>query len=347
MERKRRAVVTGTGLYAPGEPIPNAVFNERYGMDVDAFLRENRNIERRHFMGRDQATSDLVVPAAEEALREAGVAVEEVDLIIIATDTPDYISPSTASVVQHKLGAVNAGTFDVNTACAGFVTVLDMAWKYIAADASYRHILVAGAYGMSKHLDMDDHKLATLFADGAGVAIVSAAEDPAGAEAAGRGEGAGGVLASELYAEGSFHDYMGIYAGGTHMPASVEALEGKHHQLQFVKKFPAETNPKHWPRLIRSVLGKIEREPADVDRYFFTQININSINETLDLLGVAHDRAHNVMDRFAYTGSACIPMAMADAADRHLLRRGDLVVLMGSGGGMAMAALALEWGYDT
>jgi 3-oxoacyl-[acyl-carrier-protein] synthase III len=343
MERIRRAVIMGTGLHAPGEPIPNEAFNARYDMDVDAFLRENRNIESRHFMAEDQATSDLIVPAAEEALREAGLGPEDLDLIVIATDTPDYISPSTAAVVQHKLGAVNAGTFDVNTACAGFVTVADLAWKYIAADDSYRHILIAGAYGMSKYLDMDDYKLATLFADGAGAAVVSAREVGAGGESA----GCRGMLASELYAEGSFHDYMGIYAGGTHMPASAEALEGKHHRLQFVKKFPAETNPKHWPRLIRSVLEKIGKEPTEVDRFFFTQININSINETLDLLGVAHDRAHNVMDRFAYTGSACIPMALADAVDRHVLSEGDLVVFMGSGGGMAMAALAMEWGYDT
>ncbi|MEJ2503620.1 MAG: ketoacyl-ACP synthase III [Gemmatimonadota bacterium] len=336
----RRAVITGTGLFAPGEPIPNAVFNERYGEDVDAFLRENRNIEQRHFMAADQATSDLVVPAARDALAEAGLAPSDLDLVIVATDTPDYISPSTASVVQHKLGAENAGTFDVNTACAGFVTIADMAWKYIAADPQYRHVLIAGAYGMSKYLDMDDYKLATLFADGAGAAVVSAQEEGSEGDP-------GGMLASELYAEGSFHDYMGIYAGGTWMPASEEALAGKHHRLQFVKKFPAETNPTHWPRLIRSALGKIGREPGDVDRYFFTQINIKSIHETLDLLGVPHERAHNVMDRFAYTGSACIPMAMADAVDQGLLRRGDLVVLMGSGGGMAMAVLVLEWDYDT
>lgn len=342
-------MVTGTGLHAPGDPIPNEVFNERYEMDVDAFLRENRNIRQRHFMAADQATSDLVVPAARAALKESGIGPEDLDLIVIATDTPDYISPSTASVVQHKLGAVNAGTFDVNTACAGFVTVVDLAWKYIAADPAYEHILLAGAYGMSKYLDMEDYKLATLFADGAGAAVVSAREaavPPSEGLAVPEATGAG-VLASELYAEGSYHDYMGIYAGGTHMPASPEALEGKHHRLQFVKKFPAETNPTHWPRLIGSVLDRIGREPADVDRFFFTQINIASINETLDLLGVPHDRAHNVMDRFAYTGSACIPMALADAVDRGLLRAGDLVVLMGSGGGMAMAALALEWGYDT
>ena len=332
----RRAVIAGTGLYAPGRAIPNAEFNERYGMDVDAFLVQNRNIRFRHFMAPEQATSDLVVPAARQALAEAGIGAEALDLIIVSTDTPDYLSPSTASVVQYKLGARNAGTFDVNTACAGFVTALDMAGKYIAADESYRHILVVGAYGMSKFLDWDDYKLATLFADGAGAVVVKAGE-----------EGGPGLLASKLYADGSFHDYMGLYAGGTWKPTSAETLAKGDHRLRFVKKFPPETNPSHWPRLIRAVLAKIGKQPTDVDHFFFTQINVFSIHETLEILGVPREKSHNVMDRFAYTGSACIPMALADAADQHRLRRGDLVVLMGSGGGLAMAALALEWGYDS
>jgi 3-oxoacyl-[acyl-carrier-protein] synthase-3 len=331
----RRGVVSGTGLFAPGDPVPNRVFDERYGMDVDTFLVESRNIRERHFMAADQATSDLVVPAARDALAEAGLSPPDLDLVIVATDTPDYISPSTAAVVQHKLGAVRAGAFDVNTACAGFVTALDMAHKYIAADPRYSRILVAGAYGMSKYLDWEDHKLATLFADGAGAVVVSASEEGTG------------VLDSTLWADGSFHDYMGIYAGGTHEPVTPEALARKDHLLRFTRKFPAEFNATHWPRLIRGLLARIGRTPDEVARYFFTQINIASINETLDALGVPHQRSHNVMDRFAYTGSACIPMGLADAVDRHELSRGDLVVLMGSGGGVAMAALAMTWGYDT
>ncbi len=331
----RRGSVTGTGWHAPGEAVPNRVFNERYGMDVDSFLVANRNIRERHFMREDQATSDLVVPAAREALAEAGLSPADLDLIIVSTDTPDYLSPSTAAVVQHKLGAPNAGTFDVNTACAGFVTVLDMAHKYIVADSRYRHVLVAGAYGMSKYLDWDDHKIATLFADGAGAAVVSATEDGSG------------VLGSTLWADGSFHDYMGIYAGGTHMPVTPEVLARKDHLLRFARKFPPEFNATHWPRLIRELLARLELRPTDVDLFFFTQINITSINETLDALGVPHEKSFNVMDRFAYTGSACIPMAMGVAADEHRLRRGDLVVFMGSGGGVAMAAAAVRWGYDT
>lgn len=331
----RRAGVFGTGMYAPGRAIPNAEFNERYGMDVDAFLRENRNIRERHFMAPDQATSDLVVPAARDALAAAGVAPEDLDLVIVSTDTPDYISPPTASVVQYKLGAKRAGTFDVNSACAGFVTALDMASKYITADEHYRAILVAGAYGMSKFLDFDDYKLATLFADGAGAVVVKPVKDGSG------------ILASTLFADGSYHDYMGIYAGGTFEPTTADAIEKRDNLLRFAKKFPPETNPTHWPRLISQVLDRIGRTPAEVDHFFFTQINIASINAALDALGVPHERSHNIMDRFAYTGSACIPMALADAAKEHVLHKGDLVVLMGSGGGMAMASLAMEWSCDT
>jgi 3-oxoacyl-[acyl-carrier-protein] synthase-3 len=329
----RRATITGTGLCAPGQPVPNAVFDEKYGMDIDTFLREQRNVRQRHFMADDEATSDLVVPAAQDAMEAAGLAAEDLDLIVIATDTPDYVSPSTAAVVQHKLGAKNAGVFDVNTACSGFVTALDLAGKYVAADARYGAILVVGAYGMSKFLDWDDYKRATLFADGAGAAIVQPAE----------GEGHG-LLASTLYAEGAYHDYMGIYAGGTAQPATAEAVAAGDTKLRFAKRIPPETNSLHWPRLVREVLAEAGAAPADVDRYFFTQINIGSINATLDALGVPHEKSHNVMDRFGYTGSACIPMALADADRKGLLEDGDLVVFMGSGGGMSMAAVAMRWG---
>jgi 3-oxoacyl-[acyl-carrier-protein] synthase-3 len=337
------AIITGTGLFVPGEPILNAVFNERHQQDIDGFLRENRNILQRYYMAADQATSDLIVPAARDALTEAGITADALDLIIVSTDTPDYISPSTASVVQYRLGAVNAGVFDVNTACAGFVTALDIAWKYIRADEQYRHILVVGAYGMSKYLDQDDYKIATLFADGAGAVVLSASDGVGDATR----QLSVGVLASTLYADGSFHDYMGIYSGGTRNPASHASIDKKDTLLRFAKKIPPETNSRHWPRLVRTVLDGIDKTPQDVRKYFFTQININSINQTLDILGVAHDRAHNVMDKFAYTGSACIPMAIADAVDAHRLAPGDLVMLVGSGGGISMAALALEWSYTT
>src|SRR5690606_29103625 len=144
----RTAVIRGTGLYAPEKIVRNAEFNKMYGKDVDSFLREKRNIFERRYMSSEQATSDLIVPAAERAMKNAGVTAADLDLIIVSTDTPDYLSPSTAAVVQYRLGAKNAGAFDINSACAGFTTALDMASKYIVSDKQYRRILVVGAYGM-------------------------------------------------------------------------------------------------------------------------------------------------------------------------------------------------------
>lgn len=328
------AAITGTGLYVPERIVPNSYFDQLYGKDMDTFLREKRNIVTRHWMGEDQATSDLILPAAKDAIDSAGLGVNDIDLIIVSTDTPDYLSPATAAVVQHKLGAKNAGVFDINTACAGFATALDMAGKYIKADEHYRNILVVGAYGMSKFLNMEDYKIASLFADGAGAVVVSRSEEP-------------GLMASKLYADGQYYDYMGVYAGGTAMPITKERLEKGEHLLNFAKKIPLETNTTHWPRLTNIILDRIDAKVDDVKHFFITQINIGLINETLDSLGVPRERSHNIMDRYGYTGSACIPMAMADAAKKGQVKKGDLCFVLGSGGGVSMASLAIRWSYDT
>ena len=326
--------ITGVGHHVPYKLVKNEYFNELYGKDIDTFLKERRNIHQRYFMADDEATSDLIVPAAEMALKRAGLAAKDLDLIVVATDTPDFISPSTASVVQHKMGATNAGIFDVNTACSGFVTALDMASKYIKADESYQNILVVGAYGMSKFLVWDDYKIASMFADGAGAAVVSRTD----------GEG---FLASALYGDGQYNDYMGVYAGGTAQPITHERLENKAHLLNFAKKIPVETNAIHWPRLTNLILDRIKKTPDQIDHFFLTQLNIDTINAALDSLGLPHEKSHNVMNKFGYTGSACIPMAISDAVDEGKLKKGDLVFMLGSGGGMSMAALALEWGFDS
>lgn len=331
----RKAAIVGTGMYVPENLVPNSFFNEKYKMDIDKFLREKRNIYQRYWMSAEQATSDLIVPAVEEALKDAGITKDDVDLLIVSTDTPDYLSPSTASVVQHKMGLKNTGTFDINSACAGFTTGLDIASKYIAADEQYRNIVVVGAYGMSKYLNFDDYKIASLFADGAGAVVVQPSKDE------------NGILATKLYTDGQFHDYMGLYAGGTHMPITKEVVERKDHLLNFAKKIPLETNSTHWPRLVRTLLDKVGKNVTDIDQFFLTQINIGTINETLDILGLPHEKSYNIMDKFGYTGSACIPMAICDAAKHGKLNKGDLIFCLGSGGGVAMAAAAMKWAYDT
>lgn len=328
------ATIKGLGLYAPEKVVKNQYFNELYNKDIDTFLIEKRNIRERHYMADDETTSDMIVPAAKKAMQQAGIEAKDIDLIVVSTDTPDYLSPSTAAVVQHKLQAKNAGTFDVNSACAGFVTAMDIANKYIAF-GEFENILVVGAYGMSKYLNWDDFKIATLFADGAGAAVVQRATDTKG------------VMASEMFTDGQYHDYMGLYAGGTYKPISHQVVENKEHLLDFAKKIPIETNGREWPRLTNILLDRIKKKTSDIDHFFLTQININSINEALDNLNLPHSKSHNIMDRYGYTGSACLPMALADAADQKKLKKGDLVFMLGSGGGLSMSAIAMEWGFDS
>ena len=326
----RTATIIGTGLYAPERVVPNSYFNELYGEDVDSFLRANRNIEERRYAAEDQATSDLATEAARDALDNAGIEPGDVDLIVLSTDTPDFLSPSTAAVVQDKLGAGNAGTFDLNTACAGFVTALDTGRKFVEADDQYDHVLVLGAYLMSRFIDYDQKNTASLFADGAGAAVLSPTPRDRG------------ILTSVLKSEGQYHDYMGIYDGGAASP--VTGAGERTQRLEFRKAFPDDFNPDHWTSLVRTLADRLDVTPQDVDRYFFTQINVESIRETLDRLDLPHDRAHNVMDRFGYTGNACIAMSLADAVDQDLLNDGDLVFLIASGGGAAIAGMALRWG---
>ncbi len=322
----RNAQIVSSGMYVPERVIPNSFFNELLGEDVDTWLRENLTIKERRWCSDNQSTVDLCVEAAKIILDNAKIKADELDLIIIATDTPEYISPSTASVVQFRLGAIKAGTFDVNTACAGFVTALDIASKYIRSDKKYNKVLVIGAYAMSKYLNLTDKKTVTLFADGAAGVLLNSIKNEKE-----------GFLTSSLYTEGQYCDWMGIYAGGTHLPVTQKVLENKDHLLKFVKKFPKETNPITWTRMIKGACNELNIKPDDIDHYFITQININSIWETLDNLEVERKKGHTIMEKYAYTGSACIPMAFDDANKKGLIKKGDLVLFIGSGGGLAFA----------
>ncbi|MCP4573979.1 MAG: ketoacyl-ACP synthase III [bacterium] len=328
---ERNAKITATGMYAPDRVVPNSYFNELLGEDVDTWLRENLTIRERRWCTEGESTADLVERCARPMLERAGWQPADLDLIVVSTDTPEFVSPSTASVVQHRLEATGAGTFDLNTACAGFVTALDLGAKYIQADPQYRRVMVIGAYAMSRFLDVHDKKTANLFADGAGGVLLEATEEERG------------WRASRLHTEGQYNEWMGIYAGGTRTPVTPEVMAAGGHRLQFVRKFPKEINPTTWARMVREVVSDTGHEVDDVAMAFFTQININSIRETMADLELPWERTHCVMDRYAYTGSACIPMCLAEADAAGRLKPGDLVVFMGSGGGLAFACTAFTW----
>lgn len=316
----------------PERVIPNSYFNELLGEDVDTWLRENVEIYERRWCYEDQSVSDLVIEAAGKAMKAGNVKPEDIDLLIVSTDTPEYISPSTASKVQYKMGLVNAGSFDVNTACAGFVTALDMGAKYIRSDENYNTVMVVGAYAMSKYLNMTNKNTVTLFADGAGAFILKAEENSNR-----------GYLASQLITKGQYYDYMGIYAGGTYKPVTDEVVAQKEHLLQFVKKFPKTLNAEMWSMMSRTLCERIGISPDEVNHFFLTQININSIRQTMDILEQPHSKAQTSMHYYGYTGSACVPLAFQDRFDAGKIKRGDILFFIGSGGGLAFASAAFRF----
>jgi 3-oxoacyl-[acyl-carrier-protein] synthase-3 len=343
--------------------VDNRRLEARLGKPVDAWLRANVGIEARHYMrgdaidygfgpndddgdgtgdgagsfgedsghGARQTTSDLAAHAGAQALARAGLDPAALDLIVVATDTPDQLSPATASVVQAKLAAPNAAAFDVNCACASFVTAVDVAAKAIATDTDYDAALVVGAYGMSRFIDWSDKTTATLFADGAGAVVLRAGTAP-------------GVLATKLRAFGRYHDALGIFAGGARRPATPQevAAHGK-PRVEFAKKLPASFNLDHWPPLVRDALAKAGLTPDDVRLFVFTQLNLRTIEAVMQRLGQPMSRTHWVMDKWGYTGSACVPMALDDAVAAGVLSPGDHVVLCASGGGIAMGASVIRW----
>ncbi|HEX2722894.1 MAG TPA: ketoacyl-ACP synthase III, partial [Gemmatimonadaceae bacterium] len=270
--KPREARITGTGSHVPERVVTNADLSAILGEDIDAFVSNVLGIRERRFCASNESTADLAAGAASRALEAAGVPAGDVDLLIVATDTPEYITPATAAVVQARIGAWNAGAFDVNSACAGFVTALDIGWKYIRSDERYDRVLVVGAYAMSKFIDSKDKKTSTIFADGAGAVLLERSETS-------------GILGSELYADGRLAPGMGVFAGGTAEPITADVLHsGTRNKLRFVTKYPPEVNEVGWPRIARSVLQRIGRTTTDVDEWLWTQVNLSTIRAVMATL---------------------------------------------------------------
>ena len=328
----RNAQILSTGSYVPERVVTNAEVDALMGESTNDWLIANVGIRERRWMAPDQVTSDLIVEASKKALERAGISAFDLDLIIVSTDTPDYLSPSTSVVVQSKLGADKAGSYDVNSACAGWVTALDQGARYLMTEPQMKYILVAGGYGMSRFLDFKDKKTANLFADGAGAVVLGVGEEQ-------------GFLASNLLAVGSFHDALGIYTGGTYRPCTPENMaQFGPPKVEFVKKFPKTFNTEYWPKLMQGALDKAGLTFDDVDHYFFTQLNLRTIEFMMDLLKQPIEKTHWVMDKWGYTGSPCVVMALDDAISQGKgPKLGDVILFCASGGGITMASSVWKW----
>ena len=328
------ANLVATGAYVPERRVTNAELAERFARlgkpEVIGKLEANSGILQRHYAPPDWATSDLALPAARRALERAGRRPEDVDLIVLGTDTPDYITPATSTVLQHKLGAVNAGTFDLGCACASFPTGIAVAAGLIATNPALATVLVVGAYCMERLADPEDPTV-FFYGDGAGAAVLEPGTEP-------------GFLGAAFRADGAYANHWGIFAGGTAEPASHEAVAAGRTRVRLRERYPPEVNEQGWPELFRRLAGQVGFEAQDVDLAVFTQVNRHTIDRVCETLDLPRERAPSIMDKWGYTGSACVPMALDDALAQGLAGPGDLVVLVGSGVGYNQAAAALRLG---
>lgn len=328
----RFAQIVSTGRYLPEIEVSNDELRRRFahlGDFVDK-MEAATAIRRRWYAPEEWAASDLAVRAAAQALARAGRAPADVDLVIVGTDSPDFMTPATAVVVQHKLGAVNAGAFDVGCACASFPTGLATAAGWIAANPAMKTVLVIGVYLMHKLAAADDPMI-FFYGDGAAAAVLEPASEP-------------GFLAAAAQADGSYHRYWGIFAGGSAEPASAEAVAAGRTQVRSLERYPPEVNLDGWPRLVRQLAANGGFAVEDFDQIVFTQVRKSSIETVMDELGLPRERAHTVMEEWGYTGSACLGMAFDDAVVKRIVKSGDLVGFVGSGVGYSQAGVAFRVG---
>jgi 3-oxoacyl-[acyl-carrier-protein] synthase-3 len=291
-------------------------------------MEASTSIRRRWWAPDDQATSDLAVRAARQALENAGRRPEDVDLIILGTDSPDYLTPATSVVVQEKLGAKRAGTFDVGCACASFPTGFATAAGLIAANPSIKTVVVIGVYLMHR-LTAPDDPMIFFYGDGAGAAVLEPSAEP-------------GFINAAFQADGAYASYWGIYSGGTAEPASEESIRAGRTTVKLVQRYPPEINHEGWPRLVRRLAKEGGFSLSDIDFLIFTQVRKPSIELVMADLGLPMERTHTVMEEWGYTGSACVPMALHDAREKGKIKSGDLVVLIGSGVGYNQAGVAFR-----
>jgi 3-oxoacyl-[acyl-carrier-protein] synthase-3 len=327
----RHARLVSTGRYLPEIEVSNDTLRARFQSTAPEFvdkMESSTGIRRRWYARPEMKTSDVALEAARQAITRAGISAEELDLVILGTDSPDYITPATSVVLQYKLGATHAGTFDVGCACASFPTGVAAATGIIATNGAIDHVLVVGAYMMERLADPDDPTI-FFYGDGAGAAVLRADTAP-------------GVIGASFQADGAYHAHWGIYSGGVAEPASEASVRAGRTRVKLVERYPPEINHEGWPRLVRRLAAEHAFAVSDIDFIIFTQVRKPSIELVMADLGLPMEKTHTIMEDWGYTGSACIPMALDDAMEKKLIAPGSLVVLVGSGVGYNQAAVALR-----
>ncbi|NUZ06975.1 beta-ketoacyl-ACP synthase III [Piscinibacter koreensis] len=323
----RYSRIAGTGSYLPPNRVTNAALAERLAADgietSNAWIVERTGIESRHFAEPDVACSDLAVLAAQQALAAADCDPDSLDLIIVATSTPDMVFPSSACIVQRKLGIHGCAAFDVQAVCAGFVYALSVADSMIKSGVASK-ALVIGSEVFSRLLDFSDRTTCVLFGDGAGAVVLEASDTP-------------GILATELHADGRYVDILcvpGHVSGGNVLGDPLLKMDGP-----AVFKLAVGV----LEEVARAVLEKAGRAASDIDWLIPHQANIRIMQSTAKKLKLAPERLVVTVDHHGNTSAASIPLALDEAVRAGKVRRGDTVMLEGVGGGFTWGAALLDY----
>ena len=327
----KSAGIISLGTYVPERIMTNFDF-EKIIDTTDEWIRTRTGVEERRFAAPEQATSDLCIEAAKKALENAKLTAEDIDMIIVATCTPDYQLPSTACIVQKKLGATNAGAFDVNAACSGFIYGLTLATGLVKSNMNKR-ILVIGAETLSKSMDMQDRNTCILFGDGATAAIVSEVEEGYG------------ILSTYLGADGDLNGALIVPAGGSRTPTSEQTIEerGQYIKMKGQEVFKFAVNA--LPNATLEALNRAGLKPSDIDFFVPHQANSRIIETAAKKLDIPLEKFYMNMAKYGNTSAASIGIALTEAFEKGLIKKGDTVAMVGFGAGLTYAGMIVKWAY--
>lgn len=326
----RRVKISGLGTYVPPHVLTNADL-EKLVDTTDEWILQRTGIRERHIVDPGVATSDIAEPAARAALAEAGLSPDDIGFIVVGTTTPDTIFPSTACMLQAKIGATKAWGFDLGAACSGFTYSLTTGWSMVATGA-VDHALVVGADVMSSIIDYTDRSTCILFGDGAGAVVLSPANDDEP-----------GIIDFTHEIDGSGGPALCMPAGGSRRPASHETVDQRLHYVkqdgQTVFKFAVKKNEE----MAQRMLERNQLNATDIDLYCSHQANRRIIEAAADRLGLGPDKIIVNLDKYGNTTAATIPLALADARAQGRLQKGNLVLLASVGAGFTAGGVLLRW----
>jgi 3-oxoacyl-[acyl-carrier-protein] synthase-3 len=327
-----RAVISGWGMYAPSRVMTNDDLAKLVDTS-DEWIRTRTGIRERRIAADDETTATLSTLAARDALAVAGVEPQDVDLVIVATASPDYLMPATGVLVARDLGATRAAGFDLNAACSGFVFGLAAGASFVSSGL-YRHVLLVGVDLLSRYLDWTDRNTCVLFGDGAGAVLLSASDGP------------GGLLGVELYSDGSGEQGIIIPGGGTAHPATDETVRDRLHFMRMAGKEVYRYATRQLADTTQAAVQAAGLRMADVDLFLYHQANLRILETVRDLLGIPSDKVYVNLDRYGNTSAASVPMALAEAVASGRVQVGDRLLMGAFGAGYTAGAAVVEWTAD-